>query len=423
MLSVCKIALFGALILFNTPLLANMSFKEGGYIQVIEAAIGDDPLITAQQKQARAYKLNASTNQQLADSVLGLHMNNVPINDFDLTQDPMTQLKLSISQALPRGDTLKIGGDIQHIKSRQYLLAVKLRKRQLALDVGNHWLSLHLAYTNRFYVGKNYDLIVELIEVMRSQYAVGNKSLRDIIEAEVQLSRLALQVSQLDGRIDQLRAEFSRWLDSSHIIELDHNSALPSLNINHLLLTLSAAQINQRLLQHPQLQIIQQGVAISSKNTELAKQQFQPAYTLQASYGLRGNYRADLFNVGVNFQMPLFNVKKLNNAVEASILQTTGKRFEKTLQQQQMYAAFMGHKAQLQQLQRQFSIYQDKLLKQLEEQSESALAAYNSDSGDFSVVIESYLDQMQGDIEFAQLKTALLKKANQINFLLPAMGL
>lgn len=396
------------------------------YFQLIETAIDADPLLKSLGYQVRALQQHSIAAGQLPDPGIGLSVVNLPVNGFNLDSEAMTQIKLGVSQKIPRGDTLQL----QSARYRQQAQLVRLQTRQrlLALEqaVGNHWLELYFAYTRKRYVEKSRSLFGKLIEVAHSQYSVGQKRLQDVLRAELEQTRLVLRISQIDGEIALLQAGFADWLPTDLISRLsaaqDLGNRLPALNIGQSWLELNDGEINLRLLSHPELQIAQQQRVLSDNHTTLVRQRYQPGYTLNASYGLRaddasGRSRADLFSVGIQLDLPLFSGNKQDRQVQAAILDSAAKTLDKTLLLKQMNAAFKRSKAHLLRLQQQLSLYQDQLLGQLHEQSETVLTAYTSDRGDFSAVMRAYIDELDGQLALSKINIEMLKQSNQMNYL------
>lgn len=406
---------------------------EVDYFQLIKAAVNADPLLQSQAKQAQAYGQQAMASEQWQDPQINLSMVNLPVNGFDFNQEAMSQMKVGISQRLPQGETLAIKAEQNRLKADLVGLQASHRRIELQRDVGNHWLKLHFARASKRYMLQSRELFSKLSEVTQSQYAAGDKRLQDVVRAELEQTRLDLRISQTEGDIAVLQAGFNRWLSDEQLAQLagqpHGGDKLPALNINPAVLTWSPTELKQQLLLHPRLQMAQQHITLSDKNTELVKQRYQPDYTLNASYGLRaddlaGRSRADFFSVGVKFSMPLFSSVKQDRQVDAAILDSGAKTLNKALLLQQMHGAFSRHKADLARLQKVFALYNNALLKQLHEQSQTTLSAYNSDQGDFSEVMRAYIDELNGQIAYAELKVQLLKQANNINYLLvqPTVG-
>ena len=66
----------------------------------------------------------------------------------------------------------------------------------------------------------------------------------------------------------------------------------------------------------------------------MAKQKYKPEWGVNASYGYRdddpmGNSRADLFSVGVTFDLPLFTDNRQDKEVKSAISKTEAIKTEK----------------------------------------------------------------------------------------------
>ncbi|MCI0352611.1 MAG: TolC family protein, partial [Acidobacteriales bacterium] len=69
-------------------------------------ALGQDPATRQREAQAQALSERAVADGQLPDPQLSLGLGDVPSN-FKVDEDPDTELQLGLSQAFPRGRTLR----------------------------------------------------------------------------------------------------------------------------------------------------------------------------------------------------------------------------------------------------------------------------------------------------------------------------
>jgi outer membrane protein TolC len=129
-----------------------------------------------------------------------------------------------------------------------------------------------------------------------------------------------------------------------------------------------------------------------------------------------GDSRADLFSVGVTFDLPLFTENRQDKQVAASIADSEAVKTEKLLLTKQMISAVEKELRQLKRLSDRQSIYQKQLLKQTHDQAEASLTAYTNDDGDFAEVVRARIAELNTRISALRIDVDALKTVARINY-------
>lgn len=130
-----------------------------------------------------------------------------------------------------------------------------------------------------------------------------------------------------------------------------------------------------------------------------------------------GNSRADLFSVGVTFDLPIFTESRQDMAVKSAVSKTEAVKTEKVLLLRQLLGAFSSGKGRLLRLHERKALYQNKLLPQINDQAEASLTAYTNDDGDFSEVVRSRIAVLNAEIEQLKIAVEEQKIILEINYL------
>ncbi|NNG12776.1 MAG: hypothetical protein HKM88_05950, partial [Halobacteria archaeon] len=72
-----------------------------------QLALSEDPAVAASRARSQALREDAVASGQLPDPKLKTGLFNLPLDTFDIDQEPTTQLRLGLQQTFPRGATLK----------------------------------------------------------------------------------------------------------------------------------------------------------------------------------------------------------------------------------------------------------------------------------------------------------------------------
>ena len=394
--------------------LAALSFAEA-----VEQAIAIDPRLKALGHQVEARQHQSVAVQQLPDPKLSLQMASLPVDSFNLDQEAMTQLKVGVSQQFPRGDSLAIKATKQQLAATGLQYAQQARIAAIRRDVGNLWLDSYYWRQVQQLITDNYGLFEHLIEVSNNQYASGSNRLGDVVRAELELTRLDDRLTRVGLKQAQIQGQLSGWL------------TLPSLAITHQLPALQAPvlprddfnALSQQVIDHPLLHAARQEIEQMQQQELLAKQAYEPAYTLSGSYGLRqdgdnGVDRANLLSVGISMDLPLFTELRQDKALQSAEASTRSAQFVRTDLHRQLSGELQGLVKRLDRLQKRYALYEERLLKQMNEQTQASLTAYTNNQGDFSEVMRSSIAKLNADIDHQMVKIDLLKTVNNMHYLL-----
>ena len=99
-------------------------FAELTLNKAVELAQRNDLWLVANHQQQQSIDSMSIAANSLPDPKISLSFANIPTDNFQFGQDPMSQFKVGVSQALPRGDSLKVRQKQLQLESSQYYLSV-----------------------------------------------------------------------------------------------------------------------------------------------------------------------------------------------------------------------------------------------------------------------------------------------------------
>ena len=419
---------------------ASLSFEKA-----VRAAQQNDPWLTGNIHSQRAIESMSTAANTLPDPKLSIGFTNLPTNGFDFAQEGMTQTKVGISQMFPRGDTLGIKSQQLKIQSEAFPYQRKDRESQVAVTVGSLWLDTYRVQQSIALIEKNRSLFEQLADVAEASYssALGKTRQQDIVRAQLELTRLEDRLDKLEQMKNHYEGKLSQWLTkfSTENSSVDKTSVLTDFSIHNIILSQQLPQIdllNRDLVykeswfqpgelipyfsNHPSVVAIEKKVNATKIGIKLAKQKYKPEWGVNASYGYRrddpiGRSRADLFSVGVTFDLPLFTENRQDQEVQSAISKTEAMKTEKLLLLRQLLGAYSSAKGRLLRLKDRQSLYITKLLPQTHDQAEASLTAYTNDDGDFSEVVRSRIAVLNAEIDELALNVEEQKIRLELNYL------
>ena len=408
--------------------------------QAITLAQQNDPWLHGSRLKQSAVENRSIASGTLPDPKVSLGIMNLPTDTWDLDQEGMTQLKVGVSQMFPRGDSLEIKKDQLQIEYTKFPLLREDRKAKLKSQVSQLWLDAYLAQQTIKLIEDDWSLFEQMAEVAKASYSnvVGKTRQQDVIRAQLEIVQLDDRLTSQKQKLETTIARLNEWLhiyDADRLnesfnfdaqpLEFSVSKELPSIQLNNPTV-LKASNYSRNLLaqelsNHPAILAIDIKRKASEKGIELAKQQYEPQWGVNASYAYRdnmpsGDSRADLFSVGVTFDLPLFTENRQDKQVAASIADSETIKTEKLLLTKQMISVLEKELRQLKRLSDRQSIYQEQLLKQTHDQAEASLTAYTNDDGDFAEVVRARIAELNTRISALRIDVDALKTVARINY-------
>lgn len=407
--------------------------------KAIKRAQQNDPWLTGNINKQRAIEAMSTAVNTLPDPKVSIGFANLPTNGFDFNQERMTQAKVGISQMFPRGDTLDIKSQQLKTESEAYPHQRKDRESKVAVTVGSLWLDAYRIAQSITLIEKNRSLFEQLTDVAMASYssALGKTRQQDIVRAQLELTRLDDRLDKLSQQKSRYEGMLLQWLtalsinedvvldDSLYNIQFSHQ--LPQIDLlSHALVTNKSERNNKNLikhlLNHPAVVAIDKQVSAVKTEIKLAQQKYKPEWGVNASYGYRGDdpigrSRADLFSVGVTFDLPLFTENKQDKEVQSAVYKAEAIKTKKLLLLRQLLGSYSSAKGRLLRLKDRQTLYKLKLLPQIKEQVEASLTAYTHDDGDFSEVVRSRIALLNAEIDELTLNVEEQKMVLELNYL------
>lgn len=405
----------------------------------VNSAVQRDVWVKGNQYKQDSIEAKSIAAGTLPDPKFSIGVANIAADSFDFGQEPMTQLKLGVSQMFPRGKTRELKRQRLQELAAGYPHQRQNRLMKLTVLVGNLWLDAYKAQESIALINKDRELFEQLVDVVHASYtsALGKTRQQDIIRSQLELIRLDDRLTVLEQKKEASLEKLKEWISNYFLpeetidsdLDVSHKRALstkaPEIKLDFELLNsdLKPEDLFSQFSSHPLVLDINQKITASETKIKLEKQKYKPAFGVSSSYGYRDNSskaasRADLFSVGVTFDVPLFTKNKQDQEVKSAILETESIETEKWLLLRKMMSSFEKNIAQLKRLNERQELYQTQLLPQMYEQAEASLTAYTNDDGDFAEVVRSRIAVLNAEIEELGINVEKQKTIIQLNYFL-----
>ena len=423
-----------------------VSFSEAEILsleQAVKAAQHYDPWLVQNKHSQNAVEAKSVAAGTLPDPTVSLGLANFPTDTFAIDQEPMTQVKIGVTQMIPRGDSLQIKKHQLKTMGSQFPYQRMDRRAKTAVTVGQLWFDVYKAQESIVLIEEDRPLFEQLADVAEASYSttIGRTRQQDIIRAQLELTRLDDRLTMLRQKREMAAEELSGWfrghfrreylLDSS-VEQVDAAAGfeiagdLPEIVILEKALysadkQVESAELFEYFKKHPAVKAADRKIDAGKLGIDLARQGYKPMWGVNASYGYRDDGgatgdRADFVSIGLSFDLPIFTKNRQDKDVESAVSQVEAVKTEKWALVRKMIADFEKNKARLQRLHERQRLFQEQLLPQMHEQAEASLTAYTNDDGDFAEVVRARIAELNARIDALDIDVEKQKTIIRLNY-------
>ncbi len=396
--------------------------------QALEQAAETDPWLKASEYQQQTLQEKAVAAGQLPDPKLNVALANLPVDTFEFSQEPMTQLKVGVSQMFPPGDTLALKSERLRTLAEVQPVMREDRQGKAALQVTVLWLDVWLARESAAVLETKRSYFEQLVDVVTSTYAtaVGRARQQDVLRAQLELSRLDDRLARLRQAEEAARGKLAEWIGEQARLPLPRT--LPDLAPLADYRQVDRERLQAIWVAHPSVVAVDRKIEAAKQAVEIAQQKYRPGWGVNASYGYRaedaqGRDRADFVSVGVTVDLPLRTGSRQDRDVKAAVASTDALGQQRLLVLRALQSRWTKTSENLASLDDRIVRYRQEILPQMGEEVEATLTAYTNDDGDFADVMRARIAELNAAIELLKLQVSRLKNIAELNYtLLAAAG-
>lgn len=370
----------------------------------------NDPTVARLENKATALEERAVALSQLPDPTVRGSVENLPLDSFRLDQENMTQVRMTVRQAFPAGNTLALKGQ----KSREAAAGMRAQKqlvlRKIDLSVRTHWYDLFYWTRAQVNLQKNKRAIEEITDALRGAFASGDRLAQHVLRAEFEHALLEDQLTEMKRRADRARVELERYIGSAAYLPLP--TQLPDLGALQ-----SYAQLEAALKQHPAVLVEDVEIAVQGTNVSLSEQAYKPTWALDGSYGARSGGRTDFASIGVTLSIPLFAGNRQDRNVSAARAEQNAARLGRAGTLLDLRRQLGVAHADWRRLGERVTLYERAVLQRARETARASYASYGQGKTDFPELMRSRLTQLDTEIQHIYLQTERAKAWATLQYL------
>lgn len=381
-------------------------------------ALAADPEVAGAYARASALQQKAVADGQLPDPKLGIGVYNLPLDDFSVNREPSTQFRTRIQQAFPRGDTLRYQRQHTEWLGKAELARAELARREIGRDVRTTFLELYYQQQAAAVVERSRGLFQQLVDITRGHFATGRVSQQDVLQAQLELSRLDDRATRIAGEIDEQRAGLARWLGDNAYRDISNSfprlPALPPL-----------AELEAGLAQHPAVQGASARLQADEQMVKAAREQYKPGWDLGLEYRKRfadepdGDDLPDMMAAMLTVDLPLFTGKRQDRRLAASRHNAEAARQMREQRLRELRRTLRTEYARWKRLGAQETLYRERLVSEAADNSAAALHAYRSGITEFTTLMRARVTELDVRLQDLRLRVDRAKAQAALLLLLP----
>jgi outer membrane protein TolC len=368
-----------------------------------QLALKDDYTLRAINARSLSMSELSVATERLPDPQLKLGFANLPTDTFNLGQEPMTQAVIGVRQKFPRGHTRSLNSARLNESVARSDAEAEDRKHLVLLAVREEFTRIYLHQERQKILQQSLIVFADLAEITRDYYATGRAHQQDVVQAQLELSKVEERLTRIQQQEEEARARLAERIGADAYRDFDSKwpqVAQPT----------SAQHIIASLAEHPRILAWQHEIAKSQKSEELARQAYKPGFAVDLAYGGRGGRnpdgtdRSDFLSVFVTMDIPLFTKNRQDRVLASSIADTSATRFARDDIYRSMKARVDQHVATLTREQERLGLYEEHLLPQAAFNAEAAFEAYQNAVDDLTTLMRARIGEYELKLSHVALR-------------------
>ena len=364
---------------------------------LVREALERNPEVQMARRMVEAKRARVPRAGALPDPVLmyGVMNEGRPVPFQTLGTAGFSEVYVGVSQDIPYPGKRGLREKVAEEEASSAEWAYETVRRRVASEVAQAYYDLYAANAALAIVERNLQLLDQFVKVARARYAVGQATQQDVLDAEVELSRLEERRSLLVQRRGVVEASIARLLDRTEPSALG-----PPAPVTRTPVALSLQEALLRAEQRSPVLKEREGlVGAGGRKVDLARRERLPDLGVNFVYHNRGELDP-YWSFGGTLTLPIYRGRKQDKAVEEAAADLGGARSaldaaRATVRYEVTDAHLTASTAE-----RLLRLYDEGILKQARLSLDSAIAQYQVGKLDFLTLITSWRRLLDYDLTY-----------------------
>jgi len=388
---------------------------------LIEEGLAKNQDIQSLVSRVESLKEEISYAGSLNDPRIGLGLLNLPTDTFKFDQEPMTQKQIFIAQKIPWFGKLNLSSQKAAIKAIHQEAILEAKRLELSRQIASTYYELGFVASGQKINERLINMLTQLLRVSESRYASGQGLQQDVLQAQVELSKLLDEQLTLDKKHRVLEDQINTQLNRESFIPVT-----PPENLKYPDTVLEEKKLQTlALAMNPWLKVKMAEIDLADTEIEMARKDYWPDVDFIVAYGQRdesqtGQDRADFLSTSMVMNIPLWQKTRQDKKLSATKL-----RHKAALQSYKNLTNSLPHKidalvTDIRNLQKNYKLITEALIVQAEQWSRSSLTAYEVGKVNFNTMINAQIRLLRFELQSENYLFSLYKKRAELEEVLGA---
>jgi len=389
--------------------------------RLIEEGLANNQDIKSLESQVKSLREEISFAGSLNDPRIGIGLLNLPTDTFSFSQEPMTQKQLFIAQKIPWFGKLSLQSQQAAMKAIRQEAILKAKRLELARQVATAYYELGFVAGSQKINERLIGILDQLIRVSETRYATGQGLQQDVLQAQVEMSKLLDEQITLGKKYHTLEDRINALLNRGNFIPV-----APPENLPYPDLELEKKELQTRsLTMNPWLKVKQAEVDQANVEIELAQKDYWPDMDFTVAYGqreedLNDRNLPDFFSASVVLNIPLWQKTRQDKKLEAN-----KSLHQAALRSYQNLVNSLPHKidalvTDIRSIQKNYKLITDALIVQADQWARSSLTAYEVGKVNFNTTINAQIQLLRFELRAENYLFNLYEKRAELEEVLGA---
>lgn len=409
------VTLYTIFMLPTSLLAASLIWAPPKLSELIEEGLAQNKEIQSLESQVESLKAEIPFAGALDDPRLGFGILNLPADSFSFDEEPMTQKQLSIAQKIPWFGKLDLRSQKATLKAIRQQAILEAKRLELARKIAVVYYEFGFINKNLKINQRLTEIVNQLLRVAETRYATGRGLQQDVLQAQVELSKLLDEKITLEKRRRTLADRINELLNRERFMVVE-----PSTGLEFISLQLNPEELTSKALQeNPQLRVKQTEIDIAQVETELAKKDYWPDMDFKLAYGQRDEDRTgrslpDFVSGQVVINIPLWQKTRQDPKLAAT--QKAREAAEKSYRNLVKSLPFQVDAliTEIRDTQENYKLFTEALLLQADQWARSSQAAYEVGSVEFNTMINAQIRLLQFELKADKYLFNIYKKRAEL---------
>lgn len=367
---------------------------------LIEEGLAENREIQSLEAQVESLKKEIPFAGSLDDPMLGLAILNLPTDSFSFSQEPMTQKQISIGQKIPWFGKLDLRSQRAALTAIRQQAMLDAKRLQLAKQIAVGYYELGFIAKSIEINERLTEIVNQLLQVAETRYSTGRGLQQDVLQAQVELSKLLDEKIILEKRRRTATDRINELLNRDRFMIVEPPTELELMNLG-----LNAEDLTSRMLQeNPQLRVKQADIGIAETEVELAKKNYWPDMDFRVAYGQRDEDRTgrslpDFVSAQVVMNLPLWQKTRQDPKFEATMkAREAAEKSHQNLLKSLPYQVD-ALVTDIHETQDNYKLFTEALLLQADQWARSSQSAYEVGTIEFNTMISAHLQLLRFELQ------------------------